>query len=62
MSHYGFLPEGLDFVHSSQPFYFEEFWLSSKGCSNIGIVELSKDDIFNPASQVVRKIESYGKA
>ena len=55
------VPNGLDVVVSAKPFCFEEMWLFDLGCSRVFEAVWSSNDMVDPSTKVMRKVEKCGK-
>ena len=52
---------GLDVVLSTKPFRFEEMWFFDPSCSRVVEVVWSSNDMVDPSTKVMRKVEKCGK-
>ena len=52
---------GLDVVVSTKPFRFKEMWLFDPGCSRVVEAVWSSNDMVDPSTKVMRKVEKCGK-
>ena len=55
------VPDGLDVVVSTKLFRFKEMWLFDLGCSRVVEVIWSSNDMVDPSTKVMRKVEKCGK-
>ena len=55
------VPDGLDVIVSTKPFRFEEMWLSNLGYSRVVEAVWSSNDMVDPSTKVMRKVEKCGK-
>lgn len=55
------VPDGLDVVVSTKPFHFKIMWLSDLGCSRVVKAVWSSNDMVDPSTKVMRKVEKCGK-